>query len=54
MRIAPTLNHAGLNLIKIEQAVDHAAGTALQINAGHGLHYHNVQAGCCDQGELPN
>jgi len=30
-------------LDKIEQAVDHAAGTALQINAGHGLHYHNVK-----------
>jgi pyridoxine 5-phosphate synthase len=28
---------------KIEQAVEHAAGTALQINAGHGLHYHNVR-----------
>ncbi len=30
-------------LHKIEQAVAHAAGTALQINAGHGLHYHNVR-----------
>ena len=28
---------------KIEQAVEHAAGTPLQINAGHGLHYHNVK-----------
>ncbi len=28
---------------KIEQAVEHAAKTALQINAGHGLHYHNVK-----------
>ena len=28
---------------KIEQAVEHAAKTALQINAGHGLHYHNVR-----------
>ena len=27
---------------KIEQAVAHAAKTTLQINAGHGLHYHNV------------
>ncbi len=29
---------------KIEQAVEHAAKTLLQINAGHGLHYHNVKA----------
>ena len=29
---------------KIEQAVEHAAKTPLQINAGHGLHYHNVKA----------
>ena len=28
---------------KIEQAAEHAAETALQINAGHGLHYHNVK-----------
>ena len=28
---------------KIEQAVEHAAQTSLQINAGHGLHYHNVK-----------
>ena len=28
---------------KIVQAVDHAAPTPLQINAGHGLHYHNVK-----------
>ena len=28
---------------KIEQAVEHAAQTPLQINAGHGLHYHNVK-----------
>ena len=30
-------------LLKIEQAVAHAAKTTLQINAGHGLHYHNVR-----------
>ena len=30
-------------LNKIVQAVGHAAETALQINAGHGLHYHNVK-----------
>lgn len=28
---------------KIVRAVDHAAQTPLQINAGHGLHYHNVE-----------
>ena len=28
---------------KIVRAVEHAAGTPLQINAGHGLHYHNVK-----------
>ena len=28
---------------KIARAVEHAAGTPLQINAGHGLHYHNVR-----------
>lgn len=28
---------------KIVRAVQHAAGTPLQINAGHGLHYHNVK-----------
>ena len=28
---------------KIARAVEHAAGTPLQINAGHGLHYHNVK-----------
>ena len=28
---------------KIVRAVEHAATTPLQINAGHGLHYHNVK-----------
>ena len=28
---------------KIIRAVEHAAETPLQINAGHGLHYHNVK-----------
>ena len=32
-----------VELDKIEQAVEHAAQTSLQINAGHGLHYHNVK-----------
>ena len=28
---------------KIARAVEHAATSSLQINAGHGLHYHNVR-----------
>lgn len=31
-------------LIKIQQAANYAYGLGLQVNAGHGLHYHNVQA----------
>jgi pyridoxine 5-phosphate synthase len=27
---------------KIAQAVEHAISCGLQVNAGHGLHYHNV------------
>jgi len=30
-------------LDKIARAIEYAAQTPLQINAGHGLHYHNVQ-----------
>ena len=39
--------HAGARtaeLAHIEQAVRQAQGLGLQVNAGHGLHYHNVQA----------
>ena len=32
-----------LELVKIKQAVGHAVGQGIQVNAGHGLHYHNVQ-----------
>ncbi|RDX36328.1 pyridoxine 5'-phosphate synthase [Kangiella sp. HD9-110m-PIT-SAG07] len=32
-----------LELVKIQRAVAHAVGEGLQVNAGHGLHYHNVQ-----------
>ncbi len=32
-----------LEFNKIVRAVEHASGSSLQINAGHGLHYHNVQ-----------
>jgi pyridoxine 5-phosphate synthase len=31
-------------LVRIEQAVQQGQGLKLQVNAGHGLHYHNVQA----------
>lgn len=31
-------------LARIEQALRQAQGLGLQVNAGHGLHYHNVQA----------
>ncbi|HHM05172.1 MAG TPA: pyridoxine 5'-phosphate synthase [Gammaproteobacteria bacterium] len=29
---------------KIVRAADHAASLGMQVNAGHGLHYHNVEA----------
>ncbi|MBL1278104.1 MAG: pyridoxine 5'-phosphate synthase [Ectothiorhodospiraceae bacterium] len=31
-------------LTKVMQAVEHGMGLGLHVNAGHGLHYHNVQA----------
>ena len=31
-------------LTRIQQAVIHGSGLGLQVNAGHGLNYHNVQA----------
>ena len=31
-------------LVKIVEAVDYARGQGLHVNAGHGLHYHNVGA----------
>jgi pyridoxine 5-phosphate synthase len=31
-------------LVRIRAAARHAAGLGLKVNAGHGLHYHNVQA----------
>lgn len=31
-------------LARIAEAVGHAAEAGLQVNAGHGLHYHNVEA----------
>jgi len=34
---------AQAELARIRAAAAHAAGLGLQVNAGHGLHYHNVQ-----------
>ena len=31
-------------LARVATAVEHGLGLGLQVNAGHGLHYHNVQA----------
>lgn len=31
-------------LARIRRAVEHGVATGLHVNAGHGLHYHNVQA----------
>lgn len=31
-------------LVRIQQAVEYGLELGLQVNAGHGLHYHNVQA----------
>ncbi|MCF6256404.1 MAG: pyridoxine 5'-phosphate synthase [Gammaproteobacteria bacterium] len=33
-----------IELARIVTAVEHGLGLGLQVNAGHGLHYHNVQA----------
>ena len=41
---AGTPDQAGAELEKIRQAVSLGEQLGLQVNAGHGLHYHNVQA----------
>lgn len=39
-----TTDHAReVELVKIQRAVAHAVGQGIQVNAGHGLQYHNVQ-----------
>jgi pyridoxine 5-phosphate synthase len=35
---------ARAELARVAQAVEHGLGLGLQVNAGHGLHYHNVEA----------
>lgn len=41
---AETPAQRAIELAKVVQAVEHGVGIGLQVNAGHGLHYHNVQA----------
>lgn len=36
-----------LELQRIQRAADYAHQAGLQVNAGHGLHMHNVEAICC-------
>lgn len=40
---ATTAQHRDVELAKIIQAVEHGLACDLHVNAGHGLHYHNVQ-----------
>lgn len=40
---AETLEQGEAEFQRIEQAVVHGVGLGLAVNAGHGLHYHNVQ-----------
>jgi len=40
---AETESHAGAELNRIKTAVVHGVAQGLHVNAGHGLHYHNVQ-----------
>ena len=41
---AATPEQRELELAKVVQAVEYGRELGLQVNAGHGLHYHNVQA----------
>jgi len=41
---APTPAQREIELAKVVTAVEHGLGLGLQVNAGHGLHFHNVQA----------
>lgn len=43
---AKTLTERNLELVRIRQAANYANGLGLQVNAGHGLHFHNVVAIC--------
>jgi len=41
---AQTPEQRDIELARVATAVEHGLGLGLQVNAGHGLHYHNVQA----------
>ncbi len=41
---ATTIEQRKMELIRITEAVKHGADVGLQVNAGHGLDYHNVKA----------
>lgn len=41
---AETPAQRDMELAKVVRAVEHGLGLGLQVNAGHGLHYHNVQS----------
>lgn len=43
---APTVQQQQLELQRIRQAAEYARQAGLQVNAGHGLHLHNVEAIC--------
>ncbi|MBM4207708.1 MAG: pyridoxine 5'-phosphate synthase [Gammaproteobacteria bacterium] len=43
---AVTVEERNAELAKIREAAYYADSIGLQVNAGHGLHYHNVQAIC--------
>lgn len=47
---APTPDLRQRELVRLRHAALLAAQAGLQVNAGHGLHYHNVEAVC----EIPN
>jgi pyridoxine 5-phosphate synthase len=51
---APTIRDQEIELERIRAAVSRGIGNGLQVNAGHGLHYHNVQpvAAMSDVSEL--
>lgn len=40
---APTPQTRSSELARLQRAVEYAAQRGLQVNAGHGLHYHNVE-----------
>jgi len=39
---APTSKQAQTELTRVTQAIEHGIDVGLHVNAGHGLHYHNV------------